>query len=158
MPCSVVISEWRPASDASLALASLTGNRSTPPQKGVHGDDKPKNVNGRKRPILGDTLGWLLAVTVTAASVQGCDGAMQLLDGVWHTFSRLRLIWVDQPYGGDLVAWPWSLRPWRNIRLAIVKRPEGSKGFLLLPQRWIVEMCQSPCCCTSFAADDLGPS
>jgi putative transposase len=81
----------------------------------------------------------LLAVVVTAASVRDRDGAMALLAPLRHRFSRMRLIWADQAYAGDLVAWRWSLRPWRNVRLAMVKRPEGSKGFLLLPKRWMVE-------------------
>jgi putative transposase len=81
----------------------------------------------------------LLTVVVTAASVQDRDGAMQLLDVLRHRFSRLRLIWADQAYAGDLSAWVWALRRWRNVRLDIVKRPEGAKGFLLLPKRWIVE-------------------
>ena len=76
---------------------------------------------------------------VTAASVQDRDGAMSLLDVLRHRFSRLRVIWADQAYAGELIAWVWGLRPWRNVRLDIVKRPEGVKGFLLLPKRWIVE-------------------
>jgi putative transposase len=64
---------------------------------------------------------------------------MLLLDLLRHQFTRLRLIWADQAYGGELIAWVWALRPWRKVRLDIVKRPEGSKGFLLLPKRWIVE-------------------
>lgn len=86
-----------------------------------------------------DTLGLLLAVVVTAASVQDRDGAIQLLVLLRHKFSRLRLIWADQAYAGELVAWLWALRPWRKVRLQIVKRPEGSEGFQLLPKRWIVE-------------------
>jgi putative transposase len=81
----------------------------------------------------------LLSVVVTAASVQDRDGAMSLLEVLRHHFSRLRLIWADQAYTGDLSTWVWSLRPWRRVRLDIVKRPEGIKGFLLLPKRWIVE-------------------
>jgi putative transposase len=96
-------------------------------------------VKGRKRHILVDTLGLLLTVVVTAASVQDRDGAMALLDVLRHRFARLRVIWADQAYTGDLIAWVWTLRPWRKVRLEIVKRPEGSKGFLLLPKRWIVE-------------------
>jgi putative transposase len=88
---------------------------------------------------LVDTLGLLLAVVVTSAGVQDRDGATQLLAPLRSTCSRLRLIWADQAYGGDLITWLWALRPWRKIRLAIVKRPEGIKGFLLLPKRWIVE-------------------
>jgi putative transposase len=64
---------------------------------------------------------------------------MQLLAVLHDKFSRLRLIWADQAYAGDLLAWVWALRPWRKVRLDIVKRPEGIKGFLLLPKRWIVE-------------------
>jgi putative transposase len=78
-------------------------------------------------------------VVVTAASVQDRDGAMALLDVLRHRFARLRLIWADQAYAGELIAWVWGLRPWRHIHLEIVKRPEGVKGFLLLPKRWIVE-------------------
>jgi putative transposase len=78
-------------------------------------------------------------VVVTAASVQDRDGAMYLLAILRSTFSRLRLIWADQAYTGDLVAWLWGLRPWRTVRLEMVKRPEGTQGFLLLPKRWVVE-------------------
>jgi putative transposase len=81
----------------------------------------------------------LLAVGVTAANVQDRDGAMQLLAVLRSKCSRLRLIWADQAYAGDLLPWLWALRPWRKVRLEIVRRPEGIKGFLLLPKRWIVE-------------------
>ena len=64
---------------------------------------------------------------------------MKLLEVLRHHFSRLRLLWADQADRGDLGAWLWGLRPWRKVRLEIVKRPEGIKGFLLLPKRWIVE-------------------
>ena len=76
---------------------------------------------------------------VTAANVQDRDGAMQLLAVLRSTFSRLRLIWADQAYAGDLLPWLWALRPWRKVRLEMVRRPEGMKGFLLRPKRWIVE-------------------
>ena len=86
-----------------------------------------------------DPLGLLLTGVVTAASVQDRDGAMSLLDVLRHRFARLRVIWADQAYAGELITWVWRLRPWRHVRLEIVKRPEGIKGFLLLPKRWIVE-------------------
>jgi putative transposase len=78
-------------------------------------------------------------VVVTAASVQDREGAMYLLAILRSKFSRLRLVWADQAYTGELVAWLWGLRPWRKVRLEIVKRPEGVKGFQLLPKRWVVE-------------------
>jgi putative transposase len=96
-------------------------------------------VKGRKRHLFVDTLGLLLGVVVTAASVQDPDGAMPLLEVLRHHFSRLRLLGADQAYRGDLAAWLWGLRPWRKVRLEIVKRPEGTKGFLRLPKRWMVE-------------------
>jgi putative transposase len=64
---------------------------------------------------------------------------MPLLDVLRSKFSRLRLIWADQAYSGELITWPWALWPWRKIRLDIVKGPGGIKGFLRLPKRWIVE-------------------
>jgi putative transposase len=81
----------------------------------------------------------LLSVVVTAADVQDRAGATSLLDVLRHGLSRLRVIWADQAYAGDLIAWVWALRPWRKVRLEIVRRPEGIKGFLWLPKRWIVE-------------------
>jgi putative transposase len=98
-----------------------------------------KQVKGRKRHIFVDTLGLLLTVIVTAATVQDRDGAKLLLEVLQHQFARLRLIWADGAYGGELLAWMWALRPWRKVRLEIVKRPKGVKGFQLLPWRWIVE-------------------
>ena len=75
----------------------------------------------------------------TGAPGQDPDGARQVLEGLRHHCSRLRLLWADQAYGGDLAAWLWGLRPWRKVRLEIIKRPEGTKGFLLRPKRWMVE-------------------
>ena len=96
-------------------------------------------MQGRKRHLVVDTLGLLLHVMVTAAHVQDRDGAMALLDVLRHHGSRLRLIWADQASTGDLIAWVWALRPWRKVRLEIVKRPEGTHGFLVRPKRWSVE-------------------
>jgi putative transposase len=64
---------------------------------------------------------------------------MQLLEILRHHCSRLRLIWAEQASAGELVTWVWTLRPWRKVFLEIVKRPEGIKGCLWLPKRWIVE-------------------
>lgn len=78
-------------------------------------------------------------MVVTAASVQDREGAPYLLAILQHTYSRLRLLWADQASAGELRAWLWDLRPWRKVRLEMVKRPEKVKGFLLLPKRWVVE-------------------
>jgi putative transposase len=84
-------------------------------------------------------MGLLLSVVVTGANVQDRGGALPLLEILGHRVSRLRLIWADQAYTGDLVAWVWALRSWRHIRLEVVKRLEGLTGCHVLPKRWIVE-------------------
>lgn len=89
--------------------------------------------------MLVDTLGLVLAVVVHAANIQDRDGAKLVLERLRHKFSRLRCIWADGGYAGQLVTWVRQLRVWRKLRLEIVSRPEGAKGFVLLPKRWVVE-------------------
>jgi len=98
-----------------------------------------KQIKGRKRHLLVDTLGLVLAVVVHAANIQDRDGATLVLERLTHKFSRLRLIWADGAYAGQLLEWVRGLRVWRKLRLEIVSRPEGVKGFVLLPKRWVVE-------------------
>jgi putative transposase len=86
-----------------------------------------------------DTLGLILAVVVTAASVQDRDGAKQLLDILRHKYWRLRHIWADGTYAGPLVDWVRTLRPQRPIRLKITTRSDAVKGFVVIPKRWMVE-------------------
>jgi len=62
-----------------------------------------------------------------------------VLERLKHKFSRLRLIWADGAYAGPFVEWVRRLRVWRKLRLEIVSRPAGVKGFVLLPNRWVVE-------------------
>lgn len=108
-------------------------------QAGERGVDVGKKINGRKRHILVDTLGMILAVLVTPASVQDRDGARQLMGLLKHCFSYIQVIWADGGYAGQLVGWLWNLRTHHRIRLEIVKRSEGQRGFVVLPKRWIVE-------------------
>lgn len=96
-------------------------------------------MKGRKRHLLVDTLGLILMVVVTAASVQDRAGAKPVLEPLRHAFTRLRLIWADGAYAGALVDWVRTLRRQRPIRLEITKRSDGLKGFVVIPKRWIVE-------------------
>lgn len=76
-------------------------------------------------------------VVVHAASVQEQDGAQQLLQRVRGSRPRLHLIWADAGYNVQwLLEWVQTVCHWV---LEIVKRPEGCKGFVLLPRRWVVE-------------------
>jgi transposase len=122
-----------------LGPGSSRAHPSRPRKKGGRGVDTHNQVKGRKWHILVETLGMILTVVVTAARVQDRDGALQLLDVLRDKFCRRRLIWADQAYAGDLMGWMWALWPWRKVRREIVKRPEGTKGFQLLPKRWKVE-------------------
>lgn len=103
---------------------------------GVRGYDKGKQVNGRKRHLLVDTLGLLLAVVVTAASVQDRDGARLLLCRLSGACKKIRCIWVDGGYRGALVTW---VAHNFKFRLKVVLRPQEQKGFAVLPRRWVVE-------------------
>lgn len=103
---------------------------------GERGFDGGKNITGRKRHIVVDTMGLLLAVVVTAASVQDRDGAKLVFKKVKAQFSHLRLLWADGAYKGPLIDWVKEHCGWV---LQIVTRPEGSKGFVLLARRWVVE-------------------
>jgi putative transposase len=107
-------------------------------QGGTRGYDAGKKVSGRKRHLLVDTLGLVLLVWVSAASVQDRDAARTLLARLAHQFSRLVVIWADGGYAGRLVDWVWDLRRRRKIELAIVPRLGGNR-FTVLPKRWIVE-------------------
>jgi putative transposase len=111
----------------------------TTEQGGPRGYDGAKQVKGRKRHILVDTLGLVLLVVVTAANVQDREGARQLLVGLVTQFRRLRLLWADGAYAGELEPWTRGLRKWGKLRLEIVRKPKGQKGFVVLPWRWRVE-------------------
>lgn len=100
------------------------------------GYDAGKRVNGTKRHIAVDTLGLLLAVVVTAASVQDRDGAMPLLERLCRTCLRIALVWADSAYAGRLVGWAAEKLA---LKLAIVKRTDDMQGFVVLPRRWVVE-------------------
>lgn len=106
---------------------------------GERGYDGGKKVTGRKRHIIVDTLGMLLAVSVTAASVDDAAAVPQLFSQVApDTFPRLTKVWADSKYRNhQLRAWMVSERP--SWDLEIVSRPPGVKGFVLLPKRWVIE-------------------
>ena len=91
---------------------------------------------GRKRHIAVDSNGWLLAVLVTAASVQDRDGAHRLVALLRERFSTITLVWADGGYAGRLVAWASAVLA---LSVTIVKRTDNLSGFVVLPRRWVVE-------------------
>jgi len=111
----------------------------TSEQGGTRGYDGAKKVCGRKRHLLVDTLGLVMLVVITAANVQDRDGARTLRPALRTRHWRLRVIWADGAYAGDLQAWVRGLRKWGKARLEIVRKPRGQRGFAIVPWRWIVE-------------------
>ncbi len=103
--------------------------------KGPRGFDAGKKITGRKRHIVVDTLGLLLAVVVTPANVSDTAGAVRLLPELRHCAHRLRLLWCD---GGYFNA-AFDQAQQQGFKMEAVLRPQGSKGFVLLPRRWVVE-------------------
>ena len=100
------------------------------------GYDAGKKIKGRKRHIAVDVEGWLLAIWVTAASVQDRDGAKPLLRILNEAFTSISLVWADGGYAGKLVGWAKNML---TITVQIVKRTDDMKGFVVLPRRWVVE-------------------
>ena len=101
------------------------------------GYDAHKNVKGRKRHLLVDTLGLPLSVYVTSAEVQDRVGARCLLAGLKPFVPRLKKIWADGAYTGEkLAGWCEDQGEWE---LEIVERSADTEGFAVLPHRWMVE-------------------
>lgn len=108
------------------------------PHGGEVGYDAGKRIKGRKRHILVDTLGLLLGISVTPASTPERQGAEGLLARTLNWFTWLRLLWVDGGYSGEAFAqWVKTLLP--KLDVQVVKRSDDTRGFKVLPRRWIVE-------------------
>ncbi len=102
------------------------------------GYDAGKKIKGRKRHVFVDSMGFLLAVLVTAASVDDAQAAKELFRRAdSEAFPRLRTAYADGKYHNH------SLYEWMDeqvvYRLIVVRRPEGAKGFVLVPKRWVAE-------------------
>ena len=104
------------------------------------GYDGAKKNKGRKRHAVVDTLGLVMMVVVTAASVperQGGQQALSKLKALGDTVSRLYLVWADGGYSGQpFMKWVMDSLGWV---LQVVLRPQQRQGFVLLKKRWVVE-------------------
>jgi putative transposase len=109
---------------------------------GERGFDNARKItgNGRKRHIAVDTMGLLLAVVVTSAAVEDPVGAMKLCAKLNRTdYPRLQKLWADSKYHNHGFYAPIKNHSDGSWELEIVSRPPGTKGWILLPKRWVVE-------------------
>lgn len=98
--------------------------------------DADKKVKGRKRFIVTDTVGLLLAVHVVAANIQDRDGARRPLLWTRLDHPSIRGIWADQGFASRLVDWTTQIL---RRDLEIVRKDPGQRGFQVQPKRWAVE-------------------
>lgn len=124
----------------------------TSPQGGPKGYDAGKKVKGRKRHLVTDTLGLLLAVLVTVASTQDRDAALPTVDLAVHKVPGLQKLYVDGGYSGRATS---ALRKRHAIQVEVVRHPANRNvgrwhqgqlplwdtptGFVVLPKRWVIE-------------------
>lgn len=111
--------------------------QSTPESGGRAGYDGGKKRKGTKVHIAVDTLGHLLALTATPANEQDRSQVHDLcLEVQEATGVKVEMAFVDQGYTGQETA---TRAAEAGVELMVVKRPEATKGFILLPKRWVVE-------------------
>ena len=130
----------RLAGRAAVPTAAIIDSQSVRAAEEVartgRGYDAGKKVNGRKRHIAVDTIGLLLTVLVTAASMQDRDAARPLLWNLRKAFPSVTLAWADGGYAGKLVSWAKTAL---KLTVHIVRRPDDLHTFQVLPRRWVVE-------------------
>lgn len=116
---------------------------------GVRGYDGGKKISGRKRHLLVDTEGLVIAAAVHEANIADRDGAKLLLEKVGDRLPWMEKVWADRGYNGKIGEWMkehlgWALEivkpPRRWVRVPAGEEPPPyPKGFIVLPRRWVVE-------------------
>ena len=142
------------ASTPSAAIIDAQSTRISR-QGGESGFDAGKKVKGRKRHLVVDTMGLIIAVSVTAASVQDRDAAATVVTQACSKGPRLERLYTDGAYGGKCAQ---AIEQAQHIRVEVVRHrangttgtlhdpkttPEDAAGvnagFMVLPMRWVVE-------------------
>ncbi len=95
-------------------------------------------MTGRKRQLLVDTAGNLLAVQVQPAGIADGPGARGVLTQALRLVPTVRKLWADSAYNAEALS-AWLAEHWPQLDLEIVRRAEGTTGFAVQPRRWVVE-------------------
>lgn len=151
--------QWREregrAETPTAAVLDAQSTRSSP-QGGDSGYDAGKKVKGRKRHLVVDTLGLLLAVSVSAASLQDRDGAHPVVAAAMAKYPSVATLFVDSGYAGQCAQ---TVSQCHDIEVQVVRHPANKnvgrwastdqpdlftvqadqKGFVVLAKRWVVE-------------------
>jgi len=144
-------SRQRRNSDPSAAILDSQSVK-TSAQGGPKGYDAAKKIKGRKRHLVTDTLGLVLAVMVTAASVQDRDAALPVVELAKQKVPGLQKLYVDSAYAGQRAR---MIREQHHLDVEVVRHPADPHsarwhqgqlplwtvpaGFLVLPKRWVIE-------------------
>ena len=102
---------------------------------GPCGYDAGKKIKGRKRHIVTDTNGFLVGLVVHEANIQDRDGAVRVLQSIRRFYPFLRHVFADGGYAGPKLRAAMS----SEWTIEIVKRSDDTKGFEVIPRRWVVE-------------------
>ncbi len=127
--------EGKRADPSACVIDAQSVKTSTSVPAAGQGTDAAKKIVGRKRSIVTDTLGLLVAVLVTSASVQDSVAGTHLINTVATGHPSIRKVWVDGGYRQHLIEHAAAL----GIDVEIVQRTPGTRGFTPLPRRWTVE-------------------
>jgi transposase len=127
--------EGRDPEPTACVIDSQSVKTSTNAPAASQGIDAGKKIVGRKRNIATDTLGLLLAVLVTAASVQDSTAGLHLLTHIAAAHPTITKTWVDAAYRNTVIEHGATL----GIDVQVVRRDPATRGFTALPRRWAVE-------------------
>jgi putative transposase len=133
--------------NASAAAIDSQAVKTTPVGGPERGYDGAKRLSGRKRHILVDTGGLVLAARVHGANLHDRDGGQRLLaEDQQRELPRMKLVWADGAYTGGFRRWAEQERGWRvevphhrERQLWRYGLEEKPRGFRVLPRRWVVE-------------------